>query len=171
MRVRGNMASTDVMSVTQALADQPVSRSTGSRPLLALFVLVLLGLLCAPLFVIRIAYDGPKPSDGTVSFAHWGALTTPVPLGGRWMFVWQGDAAHPAHERLPMTVPGTWEGQRTPNGTILPISGVGSYLLTISDLPPGLYTLHVPIVTGASRVWIDGKLMSSMGTFGNSPAT
>jgi adenylate cyclase len=165
------MASTDVASATQALVEQPVSRSTGSRPLLAFFVLVLLGLLCAPLFVNRIAYDAPKPRDGTVSFAHWGALTTPVELGGQWMFVWQGDATHPAHERFPMKVPGTWEGLRTPSGTILPISGVGTYHLTIRDLPPGLYTLHVPIVTGASRVWIDGKLMSSMGTFGNSPAT
>ena len=121
------MASTDVASATQALVEQPVSRSTGSRPLLAFFVLVLLGLLCGPLFVNRIAYDAPKPTDGTVSFAHWGALTTPVELGGQWMFVWRGDAAHPAHERFPMKVPGTWEGLRTPSGTILPISGVGTY--------------------------------------------
>ena len=75
------MASTDVASATQALVEQPVSRSTGSRPLLAFFVLVLLGLLCGPLFVNRIAYDSPKPQEGMVSFAHWGALTTPVQLG------------------------------------------------------------------------------------------
>jgi adenylate cyclase len=164
------MASTDVASATQALVEQPVSRSTGSRPLLAFIVLLLLGLLLAPLFANRIAYNAPRPKGGVVSFASWGALTTPVQLGGEWMLVWHGDGEHKDDEWLPVNVPGPWKGLRLPSGLVLSESGVGTYDLTLRDLQPGQYTLHVPIITGASRIWIDGKLVSSLGTFGDSAA-
>jgi adenylate cyclase len=165
------MASTDVAGVSQGFADQPVSRATSSRPLLAFIVLLALGVLLSPLFANRIAYDAPQPKDGVVSYASWGPLTAPVELGGEWTLVWRGDSEHEDDEWLPIRVPGPWKGLKTPNGTVLPENGVGTYELTIRDLPAGQYMLHVPIITGASRVWVDGKLVSSLGTFGDSAAT
>ncbi|HKD22914.1 MAG TPA: adenylate/guanylate cyclase domain-containing protein [Rhizomicrobium sp.] len=165
------MASTDAGSFAQALATQTVSRSTGRRPLFALLVLVLLGLLITPLFVTRVAHNAPTPQDGSVSFANWGPLSTPVELGGTWTLLWQGDSSHPYHERRPIKVPGAWEGLRLHDGTEIPASGLATYELTISGLQPGQYVLHIPIVNGASRVWVDGAIVSTMGIVGNSAAT
>ncbi|HUO92304.1 MAG TPA: adenylate/guanylate cyclase domain-containing protein [Rhizomicrobium sp.] len=165
------MASTDVAGVAQALADQPVSRATGSRPLLAFIVLLLLGLLLAPLYPNSIAFNAPHAKDGVVSFKSWGPLTSPVELNGEWTLVWHGDSEHPDDEWRPARVPGAWQGLRMPSGLVLGESGTATYQLTIRDLPPGEYTLHVPIITGASRIWVDGKLASSLGVFGDSMAT
>ena len=165
------MASTDTASFARALAEQPVSRSTGRRPLFALVVLALLGLLCTPLFVNRVAHNAPHPVAGEVSFASWGELTAPVDLGGEWMLVWHGDSTHPSNERIPIKVPGPWKGLRTKTGETLPESGFGTYELTIRDLPPGQYLFHAPIIDAGSRIWIDGQVVSAMGTVGNSAAT
>ena len=113
------MASTDVASATQALVDEPVSRSTGSRPLLAFVVLLLLGVLLTPLFANRIAYDAPRPRDGVVSYKAWGALTAPVELTGQWTFVWHGDSEREDDEWIPAPVPGPWQGLRMPSGQFL----------------------------------------------------
>jgi adenylate cyclase len=165
------MASTDAGSFAQALAAQPISRSTGRRPLFALLVLVLLGLLITPLFVTRLAHNAPHPENGDISFAHWGPLTTPVELSGTWTLLWRGDSRHPYYERFAMPVPGQWKGRPLHDGTLVAESGLATYELNIRDLPPGRYQLHVPIITGASRVWVDGRLLSSLGVVGNSPAT
>ncbi|HKD22913.1 MAG TPA: adenylate/guanylate cyclase domain-containing protein [Rhizomicrobium sp.] len=165
------MASTDTASFARALAEQPVSRSTGRRPLFALVVLALLGLLCTPLFVNRVAHNAPHPVAGEVSFASWGELTAPVDLGGEWMLHWHGDSVHPADERIPIKVPGPWKGLRTKSGETLPESGFGTYELTIRDLPPGQYLFHAPIIDAGTRIWIDGQVVSAMGVVGNSPET
>ena len=71
---------------------------------------------------------------------------------------------------LYIAVPGPWKGLRTPRGVVLGESGFATFELTVSGLQSGVYMLHVPIIEAASRVWIDGRLVSSAGRVGYSAA-
>ncbi|HKD22912.1 MAG TPA: adenylate/guanylate cyclase domain-containing protein [Rhizomicrobium sp.] len=165
------MAVSDVAGVPRALADRSVSRRAPGRPLVAFFVFVILAVMCGPLLTKRLAENPPQVKGGSVSFANWGPLTTPVELVGQWTLVWHGDHSHPANTRVPINVPGPWKGVALPGGEKLPESGFATYELTIRDLPPGYYTLHVPDTFAASRVWVDGRLQTSVGKVGDSPET
>jgi adenylate cyclase len=153
-------------------SQEPASLATRRKSLFGVVVLVLFGVLCSPLFVSSYAVHAPGPKGGEVSFAHWGALAKPIRLNGQWTLIWHGDGIHrSADRRLLARVPGPWEGLAAPDGSKLPQNGFASYELTIRDLPPGQYTLHVPDEFSASRVWIDGTLESSTGVAGNSRET
>jgi adenylate cyclase len=137
--------------------------SAGRRLAFAAVVLGLLCALCAPFFIDLIAHDAPLARAGVVDFTHWGPLSTPVDLKGDWRVVYRTPPA--AGTVLLVPVPGNLAGER-PGGPTLPENGVASYQLTIKGLPAGQYTLYVSQMFNASRVLVNGRVLSSRGTFG-----
>ena len=135
-------------------------------------VLLLMLILCAPLFGDPIAHDAPQAQDGAVSYRDWGRLTAPVELAGNWRLVWEGG---PGPVRpgttVPAQVPGAWAGLRDADGTPLPTSGRARFEVTIADLAPGHYILYVPIIFGAHRVALNGRVLSSYGHIGTDAAS
>ena len=136
-----------------------------SRVLYAVLVLGLMLVLCAPFFVDVIDRTAPKPRGGEVSYPA--PLEAPVLLGGEWRVTWiGGNEAVPAGAQATVRVPGPWAGARTSDGQRLPDSGVAGLGLTLRGLAPGRYTLHVPMIYGANRVWLNGRLAGSKGMIG-----
>jgi adenylate cyclase len=130
--------------------------------------------VCAPLFADRIATKGPLARNGEISFAHWSIWSSPVPLGGDWRLVWRAPVAPggpKAGDTVTIKVPGPWQGLRTASGGVLPEMGLATYALTVSGVKPGSYILFVPTVFHASRVWLNGRLVSQMGQVGATAAT
>ena len=137
-------------------------------------LLAILCLLFAPLFSDRLSTDAPRVRNGAVSFASWTTWSRPAPLIGDWRLVWRAPAGPKgprAGEALLVKTPGTWTGVRTADGGSLPALGSASFQLTIQGLKPGRYVLFVPIISHASRVWLDGELVSEAGQVGDTPQT
>jgi adenylate cyclase len=144
------------------------------RQLLSLVLLGLMVAMCAPLFADRIDRNAPAARAGVVSFARFGPLVSPVELGGEWRLTWHGGAASDIEpgSRLLIPIPGQWNALRDTAGKpLLPGSGAASFELTIEGLRPGLHLLHVPILYGAARVSIDGRLLAQGGRFSLDPRT
>ena len=149
-------------------------RSSGSSRRRLWFGILVLGLmlaLCAPLFVDLIARDAPRPMAGEVSYARWGRLTAPVELNGEWRLTWLGGGGVAAGAEARVAVPGSWAGVALRDGRRLPGPGMASLRLNLRDLPPGRYTLHIPITYAADRVFIGGRLIERRGTMGTTAAT
>lgn len=164
--IGGNLAERIDEGLSQWLS--PAQR----RRLFALLVLALMLVLCAPLYRDQIARDAPDVSNGEISYRAWGPLSAPVKLDGSWRLRWIAGAPDiPAGTDFIAPVPGNWQGLTLPDGRALPKTGVASFAMTISDLPAGRYILHIPIIFGANRVWVDGKLVGSRGVMGTTAAT
>ena len=151
-------------------APTPMAASPLRRLLFGILVLGLLAALCGPLFVNLKAAGAPTARAGIVDYTRWGPLEAPVELSGQWRFTWlatTGGAAPGTSSFL--RVPGNWEGQ-TLAGARLPAEGVASYSLTLRGLQPGNHVLHVPIIFGANRISVDGRLVGERGRFGTDPA-
>lgn len=164
------MAPREARSATAA----PPVLSEGLRQFLfAIAVLAVLCLFCAPLFVDTHARDAPPVRRGEVSFAGFADWGRAASLTGDWRLVWRGPdtrgGPHPGDVAL-VKVPGLWADGRTLAGAPLPRSGYAAYEITLKGLPAGAYTLFVPTITHASRVWVDGRLVSAMGRVGATPA-
>lgn len=160
-------------SPERALRRQRGSLDNSRRRLwFGILVLGLMLALCAPMFVDLIARSAPQPVAGEISYRDWGPLTAPVELNGQWRLTWLGGGGVPAGaEEALVPVPGSWAGARTRGGRSLPGPGAASLRLTIRDLPPGRYTLHIPITYAADRVFIDGRLIEHRGTMGATAAS
>jgi adenylate cyclase len=130
--------------------------------------MALLAALCAPFFIDLVAHDAPRARGGVMDYARWGPLNAPVQLKGDWRLVWR--TAPLAGTTLPIYVPGEWSGARR-GGPTLPENGVASYELTIRGLRAGRYTLYVTQMFNATRVIVNGRILSSRGVFGMTPAT
>ena len=140
----------------------------GPRLRFAVAVIVLMCLLMAPLFVESIDRAAPRPTAGRLDFTAHGPLTAPVHLAGEWRLVWLSGAPGPAAGSEQVVVaPGRW----TDTGKGLPSQGAGSYRLTISGLPAGRYILHVPTIYSASRVSVNGRVLSERGVVGLTAST
>jgi adenylate cyclase len=133
---------------------------------------VLLCLICAPVFVDLVDHDAPQASAGTVDFSDYGQLTSPVGLGGDWKMTWEGSGGYPGGPPPGTSgfahVPGPWKGQ-TLAGHELPERGAVAYELTIKGLRPGRYLLHIPQLYEASRVSLNGQVVSERGQWGLTP--
>ncbi|MFY7835976.1 MAG: adenylate/guanylate cyclase domain-containing protein [Novosphingobium sp.] len=134
----------------------------------AFFSLMMLALLCAinlPFFMspTQVLPDGGVRA-GVADFAGASPDRVPVRLEGQWAMVWH-DAPY-AGQSFPISVPGTWAKQSGPDGKPLPAQASASYFVTLRGLPPGSYTLHLPTIFAASRVWVDGTLVSKRGVVG-----
>ena len=140
----------------------------GPKLLLALAVIVLACLLCAPLFIETLDRAAPQPVGGLADFSRQGGVTQPVILGGQWTLAWRSGApGPPVGSERPIPVPGRWSDQ----GSRLPDQGAASYRLTLKGVQPGRYILYVPTVFGASRVSVNGRVLSEQGVAGASAAT
>ena len=143
-------------------------RTHGARLALAIVVLLAAVAVVASFFADFIDRGAPDARAGVVSFAGRGPLTTPVELDGTWRVVWR--TAPAPDESLFLRVPGPWKGAKVA-GKPLPEGGAASYFLRIRDLAPGRYMLFVPKVYAASRVSVNGRVLSERGTFGQTPRT
>ncbi len=168
------------MAEVQALLSDPVAvepsapRSALRRFLFALGILTVLCLFCAPLYVDHIAADAPHVHLGQVSFSHFRSTDKTVSLEGDWLVIWRSPVVSGGPEggdAALVKAPGVWEGARTASGRLLPRSGLATYRLTIHGLSPGAYTLWIPAISHASRVWVNDRLVSTMGVVGRTKAT
>ncbi len=136
-------------------------------------MLVVLCLICLPFFINPIDRTTPKVANGSIDLSANQPLTRPVALEGRWRFEWL--APRLGDDRpgraFPLAVPGVWEGQRTPDGTVLPGRGRARYSVVIEGLEPGTYRLIVPTIYMANTVSINGKIVARRGVVGNDAAT
>jgi adenylate cyclase len=135
-----------------------------------LIVLAALCLIFAPLFVSQMAQNPPKVKGGQVTFEGLRSLDKPVELEGDWVLNWHAplkDGQSQPRPPMLIRVPGAWEGKVTPAGDQLTDKGSVTYSLTIKYLPPGMYRLYVPTIFGASRISINGRVMSTHGKIGS----
>jgi hypothetical protein len=92
------------MSATDASAEgyagaRNSELARGPTLLLALGVIVLLALLCAPLFVESTDRSAPKPVAGAVDYSAYGGLTAPAQLSGQWRLIWRSPPPGPPSAR------------------------------------------------------------------------
>ena len=146
----------------------PRAPSRLRRQAIMLAAIALLSAMCAPFFYDTMDHNGPVAERGVVSFTGRDALTEPVKLQGEWRMVWRSAPAAEAGLFAPM--PGDWKGLRA-GAVTLPRQGAASYSLTLKDLPAGRYILFVPRFFGASRVAVDGQVISERGRYGVTAAT
>ncbi|MCX7283637.1 MAG: GAF domain-containing protein, partial [Novosphingobium sp.] len=165
------------MGGTVQLAGDSASRQPELRASLtylqrAFFSLMMIALLCAinlPFFLspTKVLPQGGV-SRGIADFAQQRPDDVPIRLEGRWTMVWH-DAPY-AGRSFPISVPGTWAGQAGPDGKPLPAAARASYFTTLRGLPPGSYTLHIPTIFAASKVLVDGVVVSERGRVGRDAA-
>lgn len=106
--------------------------------------------------------------------------TDNIKLQGEWEFYWNQlyepkdfreskELAKPIY----IKVPKSWSSQKI-NGTKLPSIGFATYRLVIykqPDLQQVIYGLKVSSVFSNYKLWVNGKLMASVGTIGKSEGT
>ena len=138
--------------------------------LLGLVILAGMMALLAPSFRSLIDPAGPPVHGGVVDYSRFGPLDRPVSLAGQWRATWLTGASLPAGSVAAVKVPGRWSGAATAGGP-MPDRGVARYRVELRGLSPGFHQLHVPSLYGASRVSIDGRVVSQRGVLGTSPAT
>ena len=140
----------------------------GPRLRFAVAVIALMCLLMAPLFIENVDRAAPRPEAGRLDLTAHGPLTAPVQLAGQWKLVWlSGAPGPPAGSAQIVAAPGRW----TDTAKGLPSQGAGSYRLTITGLAAGRYILHVPTIYSASRVSVNGRVLSERGVVGLTDAT
>jgi adenylate cyclase len=177
-RPRGGMPGRETqLQKAQSNEDESVAARSGStfrQNWYALFVLAILCIGVAPFFSSNIDPRPPVAVDGIVSFAGRPPLDRPVTLGGEWRFQWKSSLGTVPTSEIPaqyMRVPGYWEGRKSSIGARFPGQGRADYSLIIKDLPVGIYRVHVPMVFAGSRIFLNGRLMSTRGLVGTDAAT
>lgn len=161
------------MTVKTDAVARPSGSGVGTRALtrrivFAVLAALLTALVSAPFFADTLTRDGPKIERGIVDYGAWGALDRPIELQGQWLLTWRSAPA-PGASGL-VEVPGPWKGRKL-DGYSPSELGAATYSVTLRNLPPGRYTIHVPRVFGATRVAIDGQIVSSRGGYGLTPQT
>src|SRR5690348_16445694 len=148
------------ISAKRAGAMRPARRGGVWRGLL-LGLLILAGMmaLLAPSFRDPIDRSAPPVRAGVVDYSRFGPLDSPVSLAGRWRARWLAGAGLPAGSVAEVKVPGRWSGAATAAGP-LPDRGIARYTLELRGLKPGFHQIHIPSLYSASRLWIDGRLVS-----------
>ena len=166
------MADTATHIGAAAVQPRRAPLSAARRLWLAVLALVMMSAIIAPLFADPLDWRAPVARAGIVDYAGWGALDRPVSLRGQWQMTWlAGAGGPPPGTRFAINTPGLWSNQHGPDGRLLPVSGTARYDLALRNLQPGRYILHVPPFYAATRVFIDGRLMSQRGQVGDSAAT
>ena len=130
-------------------------------------------LFCCLLLLAFTACMRPKPmkaTQGLLTVSQNKTLSKEyVSLDGDWDFYW-GKAVSPNAINngglVPqhVEVPNSWTLYKDTNGQPFPSYGVGTYHLRVklpSDSPP--LALYIPKIWSASKVWVNGKLVSQRG--------
>ena len=117
-------------------------------------------------------------SQGIINLGISRVLETDnIKLQGEWEFYWNQlyepkDFSEPKSLIKPLfiKVPKSWSSQKV-NGTKLPSIGYATYRLIITkqpDLQQTIYGLKVSSIFSNYKLWVNGKLITSVGTIGKS---
>ena len=154
------------------------ARTARGRLVLTLTALGLMLALVAPLFQDPVDHTAVTVRAGVADFGPFGAgadgrraMDRPIELAGDWRLTWLGGPGKgpPPGTVTNVRVPGQWYGAQSPGGP-LPQSGAARYETVLKHLPPGRYQLYIPEISGASRVIVDGELVSARGRFSTDKA-
>ena len=137
------------------------------QQMLAIAVLLAVLAVCSTVYVDLIDHSAPRVTAGELRLKPGSTLAAPIRLRGSWRAV-RLDAGGAA---FPIAVPGQWSGQPDATGQPLPGTGVIRYAVTVRGLAPGMYTLYIPMLYEATRLWIDGRPSGGTGTVGRDAAT
>ena len=132
------------------------------RQLLAATVIVVLLALLSPVFSDLIDHRASRAQAGVLTLPPGSTLPRPIALAGRWTAERLDAPGRPF--TLPVAAP--WRGQADAAGRPLPERAAIRYRLTVRGLAPGTYSLYVPLIYQATRVWIDGQQVGGTGDFG-----
>lgn len=119
--------------------------------------------------------EKPKVINGMIDLSHWDfAGNGNLPLNGEWKFYWNSlltSTQEAAMAPVTMRVPGIWNNEIV-NGQKIPAEGYATYALRVQLPEAGkMYALNLLTVSNAYRLLINGKLIASNGTVGNSNET
>ncbi len=129
---------------------------------ICVFILLLFTLSVAPFYTASFVEDSSPIESGELDLAGWDPRQV-IELKGNWKFYWRtfvrdlDDA-----EASDLYVPGYWSDADPP----FPRQSYATYRLAIRNLKPGHYEFHIPSVYAASKVWLDGEVVSSFGEIG-----
>ena len=146
----------------------PASHPGGARrqwwrqQLVAAGVLLVILTLLAPIYRDLVDHHAPRARAGVLTLAAGTALARPIGLAGDWRARRLDGDGSP----FVLPVPSPWSGLADAAGHPLPSHGVVRYELTLRGLAPGTYSLYIPVLYEATRVWVDGRLMGGVGDFG-----
>lgn len=132
-----------------------------------LFFLLLLSAACSRETDVPVAKHGAI----TIDAPHSDMV---VPLGGEWAFYWNRLVTPAAFAMEPkpngyLKLPGRWN-DFTIDGKPVGPYGLATLRLTVHSAPGArTQALHLPTITRAYRLWVDGKLVSTRGVIGRDP--
>ena len=151
-------------SIAPAAPPAPVraKRQWWRRQLVAAAVLLVILAMLAPVYRDLVDHGAPDARAGLLTLRPGTALNRPIRLEGGWQ-AQRLDENEPA---FVLPVPSSWVGLPDAAGHPLPAHGVVRYALTIRGLAPGTYSLYIPVLYEATRVWVDGRLAGGIGQFG-----
>ncbi len=142
------------------------------NPKMRTFLFVFWSLACFSL-------DASAQKHGVHDLSRWDPSQESIQeLNKSWLFFWN---QFPENVDLPFDIPSanaveisapiTWEGQEQQNFKLGP-EGYATYYTKVI-LPPSapFLSIHIPVIQSAYEVWVNGKLVQSMGRVGTSEET
>lgn len=131
-----------------------------------LLMLLSLSLALGIFYTFTTAPSGPSAAGGVLVLPDQPSL---VPLDGEWQFYW-GRLFTPADLPLPNPVnqtaplPQVWNKNAQIN---LPADGFATYrLIVMTEGPPQQMALLLPHISTSYHLWVNGKLLTSVGQVG-----
>lgn len=143
--------------------------------ILVTLALVTVALLCG---CAKRKQAAPSATGGVIDLSAWDFSSQgPADLSGEWEFYWNSLLVPEDFRanRLPgnaecMSMPGFWNG-RTVSGLKLPGHGLATMRLLVRlGSRHTLYSMKIPHMYTAYRLWANGKPVSSNGTTGTGPS-
>ena len=156
-------------SIAPAVSPAPgkARRQWWRGQLVAAGVLLVILAMLAPIYRDLVDDDAARAQAGVLTLRPGTTLDRPIRLAGRWRAQRLDGPSRP----FTLPVPSAWTGLPDASGQPLPPHGAIRYSLTLRGLAPGSYTIYVPVLYEATRLWVDGKLVGGVGTFGTDAGT
>ncbi|PIE99142.1 MAG: hypothetical protein CR988_00080 [Treponema sp.] len=127
----------------------------------------LLGLFIFLIYVSAFAKDAPPlVENGAIDLTDWNFEEQPeFPLNGSWGFAWQEFALSGDGAKTFIDVPGDWYDEK--NGSDFSSTGYATYTVKIKlAREVKKLGLYIPYAASASRVFVNGELVHTLGTVG-----
>ena len=154
-------------SKAPAVGGHSAKRLWWRRQLVAAGVLLLILCLLAPIYRDLVDHRAPRVEAGVLTLAPGTMLNRPIRVSGGW----RAERLDEHESPFTLQVPSPWKGLPDARGHPLPPHGVVRYSVTVRGLAPGTYAIYYPVLYEATRVWVDGRVVGGIGTFGLSAAT
>lgn len=123
-----------------------------------------------PISITSAAVD-VKANVGILDLQNWNfEQNGAVKLRGEWGIYWNESLIPTGEPTTFVDFPHMWLGSRV-NGELLSGHGLGTYSLKIQLSEDTLGTpkaIHLPLISGASKLWVNGLLVKEIGTIGTS---